>query len=319
MTEPAHPAPPTPPTPGPEGGAADRDGPQRWLIGPEGAPVVVENAEAVLAHLPYFLAGWPTRWAGPADGAQPADIRIEVAAEDAWRVVGNGPGAADFSFDNPYDAANGLAGALIGVLVARRADMVCLHAGAVQIGDGLVVVVGDSFAGKSSVALHLAVLGHRFYGDDRIAVTLSGRPQGLCLGLMPKVRLPLPADCGDVFREFVAGYTAMEGDGMAFLKLWDGEAASFGDTAPVRALVFLERRETPDAPKEDEPGLEPASRADLVRRIVPTAFAPHIDSHALVDGLDRLAGGAGAWRLAFASSRAAAGVLSRHFATGRMT
>ena len=283
--------------------------PDIWLFGPDDAPVLVENGDALLAYLPYFLGGWPFRWHGDAAGAEPAepDVRVMETADGGWRIVSRGPGAADFAFDNPYDAANGLAGALISVHVARRPGLICLHAAAAEIAGALVLLVGDSFAGKSSVALHLAVRGHRFFGDDQIALSLDGMPTATCLGLMPKVRTPLPDDCGDAFREFVEGYTAMEGDGMVYLKLWEGEAGTFGDTAPVRAVVFLDRQDGGVA------ALSPASRADLLRVLVPTAFAPHVASADLVAGLARLADTVELHRLRFSSSRDAAALLSQTF------
>jgi len=281
-----------------------------WWIGPESDPVLVENAEAVMPYLPYYLAGWSIAWAGDAPPRTP-DIRIVEQADGTFQVISSGPGGADFTFDNPYDAANGMAGGLISVYVGRNPRMICLHAGAARIDDGLVVVVGDSFAGKSSVALHLAVLGHRFFGDDQIGVTLDNPSLGLCLGLMPKVRLPLPEDCGDPFREFVEGYSSMQGDDMAYLKLWEGEAGTFGDTAPVRALVFLDRKESGTG--EDGPRLHAASRPELVKTMIRTAFAPHVASQDLLVGLTRLADAADSYHLTFSSSRDAAELLSSEF------
>lgn len=279
----------------------------RWRIGPDDGAVLVENADPLLPYLPYFLGGWDLRWAGADPGGRAADVCVSELADGGFRVASSGPGGADFTFDNPYDAANGLAGALISVYVARRPDAICLHAAAAMVGEGLVILLGGSFAGKSSVALHLAVLGNRFFGDDQISVTLGVPATGLCLGLTPKVRMPLPDDSGEPFREFVEEYTAMEGDGLVYLKLWEREAATFGETAPVRALVFLERGDVGAAE------LLPASRSEVVKSMVGNAFAPHLDSSRLVAGLTRLAGGVALHRLRFSSSHDAAALLSRVF------
>lgn len=286
------------------------DVPNYWWIGPEDASVLVENAEAAMPYLPYYLAGWTIKWAGET-APRPPDVRIVEHEDGTFQVLSFGPGGADFSFDNPYDAANGMAGALISVFVGRDPTMICLHAGAAKIGDGLVIVVGDSFAGKSSVALHLAVLGNRFFGDDQIGVTIENPSRGLCLGLMPKVRLPLPDDCGDAFREFVDGYSSMQGDDMAYLKLWEGEAGEFGETAPVRALVFLDRMDA--AAGAVAPELRSASRPELVKAMIRTAYAAHLDSAVLLAGLTRLADAAEAYHLRFTSSREAAALLSTEF------
>jgi hypothetical protein len=279
-----------------------------WRMGPGDAAVLVAGADPLLPFLPYFLGGWDLRWAGDERGPDiRADVEVVDGGDGSFRVVGHGPGGADFAFDNPYDAANGLAGALIGAFVARTPDTICIHAAAAQVGNGLVVLIGESHAGKSSVALQLAVLGNRFFGDDQVAVRLASPPTGLCLGLMPKVRTPLPADCGEPFREFVEAYTAMEGEGMVYLKLWDREAGSFGERAPVRALVFLDRVDS--GPAE----LGAAGRAELVKAMVETAFAPHLGSAELVAGLTCLAAEADVRRLRFSSSREAAALLSRTY------
>ena len=140
--------------------------PDYWKIGPADAPVIVENAEVVLPYLPYFLVGWDIRWAGKSVVGD-ADVRVEEHADGTFRVISTGPGGADISFDNPYDVANGLAGGLISVHIAREPRSICLNAGAAKIDNGLVIVIGNSLAGQSSVALHLAVLGHRFFETIR--------------------------------------------------------------------------------------------------------------------------------------------------------
>ncbi len=275
-----------------------------WRFGPEDAPIFVENADLLLPYLPYYISGWPFGWAGAGDSP---DVRISEAGAATFRIWSSVLGGTDFAFDNPYDAANGVADALVSIHVARRPDTVCLHAGAALIGSGLVVVIGNSLAGKSSVALHLAVLGHRFFADDQIALTLDSPPVGTCLGLMPKVHMPPPKDCGDAFRDFVDGFTALGGDGVAYLKLWDRESGTFGETAPVRSLILLDRR------IEARCDLVPATGSDLVRTVASTAFAPHIGAAALLRGLAALAEDVELYRLTFSSSREAASLLSARF------
>lgn len=279
-----------------------------WWVGPVDHPILVENAEAVMPYLPYYMAGWPLKWAGPAVEQTP-DIQVIENSGGTYQIVSSDLGGDNFTYDNPYDAANGLAGRLISIFVSRDPRMFCLHAGAARVGDGLVVIIGDFSAKKLSVALHLAVLGNRFFGDHQIGVTLETPPLGVCLGLMPKVGLPLPEDCGDAFREFVEGYSSMQGDDTAYLKLWEGEAGVFLETAPVRAFVFLDQTET------GESHLRPASRPELVKLIERNAFAPHIPSPDLLGSLNWLVGEAEAFQLRFSSSRDAATLLSRTFRT----
>lgn len=285
----------------PAGGTA---APSLWRFGPDSAPVVVRNAEAVLAHLPLFLGGWPPRFAGPGDAPDAApDIDI-VERRDGIDLVTAGVGQRT-PCTGAMEAAGALADALIGAFVARHPAMVCLNAGAALTGAGLVVLVGAALSGKSSVALHLAAAGHRLFGDDRIAIDLAadGSAAALCLGLLPRVRLPLPSDCGARFAEFVEGYTEIQDEAAAWLKPWAGEAATFGETAPLGVLVVLERVEGADAT------LTPLPPPALLRALGESAAMPRSDL------LERLAGAAPGYRLRFGSSRAAAALLAARLAT----
>jgi len=175
---------------------------------------MVRNAELVLPHLTVFIGGWPVHFAGrAADCPTPPDIDLVEREDGGVTVLLNGRCGYSLSFDDEFNAANGLASALIAAYVTRRPEMVCLHASSAAVGAGddaaIAVMLGESFAGKSSTALQMAAAGHRLFGDDRLAVVAddegAGRKpvRGICMGLMPKIRLPLPPDCGPRFQEFV--------------------------------------------------------------------------------------------------------------------
>jgi hypothetical protein len=280
--------------------------PSFWHIGPAHARLTVENADLVLAELPYFIADWPVQWAGDA-ATGTIDVAVHAGTDGDISIVG--PGASSEAYGNSFDAANGLAGALVSAFIARDPGLVCAHAGAAEVAGGLVVVLGESFAGKSSVALQLAAAGHRLFGDDRLAIRTADA-RGVCLGLMPKVRLPLPADAGVRLREFVAAYTELEGDGTAYLKPWSAETARFGDAAPLAALVLLDR--APGATV----ALDRATPSEIVRALIGNVHAPHLGSRDLVARLAELAALVPGYRLRFESSRLAADRLSS-LLTGR--
>ena len=281
--------------------------PSLWAFGPDEAPVSVRNAETLLAQLTVFLGGWPVRRTGEGAGARP-DIDVIERPDGGVTVRVAGPGGNETDCADTFEAANALAGGLIARFVAQSPNRICLHAGAARVGGGLVILLGESLAGKSSVALQLAAAGYRLFGDDRLALeapaAAGAGARGVCLGLMPKLRLPLPADCGARFAEFVDGYTELRDDEVAYLKLWDGEAAGFGEAAPVAALVVLDRRE------EGPTRLEPESRAAMVQALLGNCFAPHVEAARLVGLLGDIVGGCVCHRIRFASSREAAATLS---------
>lgn len=293
------------PASGARRGGADEAGVSPWAFGPPDREIRVANAEILLAQLPIFLGGWPFRRLEKADDRD-MDIHIVERPGKRIEVRLTGAGAVETVFDNEFDAADGLASALVAAFVARQPDMVCLHAGSARFRSGLVVLLGDSLAGKSSVALHLAAAGYRLFGDDRLAVRMGGTggASGLCLGLTPKVRLPLPADCGPRFAEYVESFTEIRNDSVAHLKLWEGEAASFSEQAPIAACVILNR--TRAGPCE----IAPAPRPAMVKALLAQCFAPQIKAQELVPVVTRLASETAGYALAFSSSAEAASLLA---------
>lgn len=276
-----------------------------WAFGPPDTEIRVSNAEILLAQLPIFLGGWPCRRLDDADSAN-MDIEIIGQPDKTIEVSLTGPGALSTVFDSEFDAADGLASALIAAYISRHSDMLCLHAGSAQLRSGLVVMLGDSQAGKSSVALHLAAAGYRLFGDDRLAVVVGNgkATSGLCLGLTPKVRLPLPADCGQRFAEYVDSFTEIRNDAVAYLKLWEGEAAGFLEQSPIAAFVILNRAETGRCT------MAPASRPAIVKALLAQCFAPHINARDLVPAITALAARVAGYELGFSNSSEAASLLA---------
>ncbi len=275
-----------------------------WRLGAEGRPVVVAGPAAapVVAQLGPFLEGWDPRPSLPGDVPD-----IEIGGNAAAGFAVSGAFGAETGFVNEVDAANALAGALVMVEVARDPMLVCLHAGAARIGGGVVGLVGDSGAGKSSVALMLAASGHLLYGDDRLGLRLGGAPQAVAFGLAPKARLPLPPDCGAEYGRFVADRTVLSGAAAAYLRMQPGEQAPRGAAAPLAALVVLARGAA-------EEGLELLSPAAAVRALVPHCYAAGRPAVTLVRDLETLARLVPVLRLAFAESRRAAGRIAAAFA-----
>lgn len=279
-----------------------------WAFGPAGREIRVGNAELLLAHLPIFLNEWPCRRLGDSEAG---DMEIMVVERPNKQMEVNlaGPGALQSVFENDFDAADGLASALIAAFTSRHMGTVCLHAGSSQVGQGLIVLLGDSMAGKSSVALQLASAGYRLFGDDRLAIQIedAGAASGLCLGLTPKVRLPLPDNCGQRYSEYVDAFTEIRDESVAYLKLWEGEAAVFLEQSPIQAFVILNRATSGPC------AVAPATRPAIVKALLAQCFAPQIDAKNLVPALTDLATNIDGYELKFSDSGEAASLLASTF------
>ncbi|MDF1719209.1 MAG: hypothetical protein P1U65_00885 [Minwuia sp.] len=197
-------------------------------------------------------------------------------------------------------AANGLIGTIIGAFVAADPDWICLHAAAVHLSDGgLTVLLGDTMAGKSTLATALAALGQRLWCDDRLPLAATG--DGLALGLRPKLRLPLPGSAPQAVRDLVANRgTAQEGD-MVYLDLSANGQAAFGARLPVTRLIVLDR-----ALAHGAPDLATVPVATMVKHLVPVTFAPHLDPMARLMRLRALAEACSCETLSYGDSFAAA-------------
>lgn len=270
-------------------------------------PIRVSGAAPLVRLLPYYLPDWPRRLGGVAGSA--ADVRVAHEA-GGFRVIEGDPPRAETVCTDAGDATLALLGALIGCFVAQDPRLVCLHAAACLLAPGLVVMVGDAMAGKSTLAAHIAQLGLRLFGDDGIVVRLSreGTDSGVSLAMPYKLRLPLPTDAAEGFEGFVKAHLARRGEGAVQLRLAPERAAAFGETAPLQALVVLERKPGAQAV------LEPAPHGIVVRELIRHGFAPQMPLDEFVRELTALAGRLPAYRLRYGRSAEAAALVAERFA-----
>jgi len=158
-----------------------------------------------------------------------------------------------------HDMATYLLGPVLG-FVLRMRGVTCLHASAVAVGDGAVLVCGAAGAGKSTTAAALRARGHRVLADDVAALDVGGggvtvRPAYPHLRLWP-----------DAVR---ALYGAV--DLPPLTPTWDKrwlDLAAGGEPfpsapLPVHAVYVLAGREDGDAPR-----VEPVPAAEGVLHLV---------------------------------------------------
>jgi hypothetical protein len=263
-------------------------------------PIVARLNAELLPELPFLITGWPWRRLPRARRWQ---ISVAAAA-DGYRVIERrGRTNLESVWSSAPEALASFTGALIAAVLFQKDDAISLHAGSVAFADGAVAVFGASFAGKSSVALHMAAQGGRLLGDDSV---LIAKDRAFSFGLAPKLRLPVPADAGRPFFRFAQARIWRQQSNIAHLHMRRGEAARFGQGAKLRGLVILDRGTGAEAAR-----LVPADRSTTVRALVHHAFAPQMSGAALVPHLASLAARIPAYTLEFSRSRDAARILRR--------
>jgi hypothetical protein len=230
------------------------------------AALLVGHMDVLTPHWPRAPLPVPARAADVVLTRDGGEYRLGVARYDA----------PDYAFDQALAAANGAVGGLIGTLIAQAREAVALHAAAIVTPLGAVVLLGDHNAGKSTLSVALAAMGTGFVADDRVVVV--ERPGGFAvrgLGIVPKLRLPLPDEAPAEFRAYVVAHAAGDEGTMQLVAV--PPAGGFGQDWPLAALVVLERGAL-------APALQPLGQAGLLRRLVTLGFAPHL---AVADRLAR--------------------------------
>lgn len=268
-------------------------------------PVRVDAPQALLDLTLAQAPHWPE--GGSVGASGPVMVRAGTGQDGTVRFTADSYDAPDVVLPPGLLAANGLIGTIIGALVAADPDWICLHAAAVALGPGdeagLTVLLGDSMAGKSTLAMALAHAGARLWCDDRLPLDRAGR--GFALGLRPKLRLPLPETAPAPFATFVNAHDSAREGNMVYLALEPGMQAGFAEVLPVRRLVTLQRQTTPQAPV-----LTASTVGETVKRLVPVTFAPHLEPMARLTRLRELASACTCQHLTYDDSFAAAAFLT---------
>lgn len=201
------------------------------------ATVEVPDCPEFLAALKASAVDWAFR-------------RVESDEIPAARITGSAPSLLVHYADEeplpvtPVAAACSLMVSLAEALVSENPDRLCFHGGAVMFGERLAIFPGRSRAGKSTMIARLAAGGHTVFGDDMLPLDEAG--DGYAMGVAPRLRLPLPACSSPAFRDFVAKHGGAADGRYHYLALPDGGLARRASTAPLGAVVLLDRK--PEGP-----------------------------------------------------------------------
>lgn len=208
------------------------------------ATVEVPDCPDFAAALKASAVDWPFR-------------HVEADTEPAARITKSGSSLLIHYPDEeplpstPVGAACSLMVSLAEALVTENPDRLCFHGGAVLFGERLVIFPSRSRAGKSTMIARLAAAGRTVFGDDILPLDEAGN--GLALGVALRLRLPLPACASAAFRDFVAGHAGAADGRYHYLALPEGRLARRGVTAPLGAIVLLDRRSSGPAEIQSAP------------------------------------------------------------------
>ena len=269
-------------------------------------PVAVDGAPEVIDVLAAITSGWTIR--AVSGTAEPA-IRVD-RRRGRYGISAAGR-RGELRQRTAVSAACSLVVDLIEATADARPDMLCLHAGAVRLGDGLVVFPSRRRAGKSTLIARLASLGAQVFADDVLPlVNRDGTVQAQAFGVASRLRLPLPATLPADFHRWTADHAGPADDWYRYITPAPGRLAPLGTEARIRAFVFLDRSDD-DAP----PSLHRTPRGAALEALLLQNFGIAASSSEILDRLAQLTTTAGCFVLRYGALDPAADLLFESFTT----
>ncbi len=255
------------------------------------APVSILGCDPLLPFLCPPISTWPH---AILETAAPDSVLTLARTQTGYRVETRVHHFTSHDYVDRYEAIAGFFAELYTAFIAANPELLCIHAAALKMGDGLFVFPASGKAGKSTLAVHGAAAGALLFTDDVLAIQ-DDAGLGVSLGVAPRLRLPLPANVTAGFRAFLDDRDVLGNGYGKFVGLRPGEMARFGATAPIAAIVLPERVERGAA------SLEPIGKSDVLRDLMRRNFTQSIDAEAKVSRLLQIAKAGTCYRLRYAT------------------
>ncbi|WP_281859572.1 hypothetical protein [Litoreibacter halocynthiae] len=186
-------------------------------------------------------------------------------------------------------------------------EQFCLHCAAVEMNGGLVIFPSIQKAGKSTLVAELAMKGYRIYCDDVLPIDPENT-YGIAMGILPRLRLPLPQSLSKNHLKFVNSRIGLSDRFAAYIDLQDTELAVFGASAPIRAIILLQRQ-TEAVPAK----LSKAGSAQSIAKLIDQNFARHLSPTRIFDSMLSIVENSELRSLEFSDVEEAANLIAQEF------
>ena len=238
-------------------------------------PVAFINCDTLYPYAFTILRDWGFEKIDPRDEKSPVITieKTEAGFERRSRWL-----SKPAIFSNPVDAVCDLVVDLIHAYVADNKGLLCLHCAAVEFEQGLVVFPNTYRAGKSTLSLKLVSCGAQLFTDDVLPITSHG-DEGMALGILPRLRLPLPNDLQQNFVDFLQDRAGPQNKRYLYVKLNPDEQAPLRTIAPIKGITILQRN------RNAEPKLLEVKKSIVVKDMILRNFARQNPGLEIVDRL----------------------------------
>ena len=266
-------------------------------------PVRLVGCENLLPLMQTIIASWPCAVAEISPDTPPL-IEIRHADDGRYRIGASWLEQPMIEYDDVCAVCSFIIDLVRG-WIDSNPDFLCMHCGAAEFGGSLVVFPSVSRAGKSTLIARLAAGGIRAYADDLLPLTAQG--EGMSLGILPRLRLPLPVKAGTRLFSFVGQNEGPSNDRYRYVRMSPQMLAPFGSLCPIGAFVLLERK------IEGGARLERATRAEAMQHLVRQNFMRDGAAASIFSTLRTLIDSKPCLRLSFSDLDEAVEILSRAF------
>jgi len=272
------------------------------------APVFLDGCAELLPLIYRAMPQWPCTV--DREGTTEPCIRVRCVAGAAlaprYHVDARAGSQTEQNW-NPVSAVCQIIADLAWEIVRADESLFCLHCAAVEFGGRLVLFPDDHQAGKSTLTAVLGQRGHVVFSDDVLPVAIGpdGQIEGLANGILPRVRLPLPAELSPGFRAWAEGNPGPANRQYKYLDI--PRLAPQGRRLPIGAIVRLDRRDGAATM------LQPLARGEAFESVVGRNFARETHAGRILTAFEALARQARLHRLSYASAEDAADLLAGTF------
>jgi hypothetical protein len=257
--------------------------------------IAFTDCEDVLADLPTIFQGWKIQLHSRI-GKPNLHAHVVKMANGRYRWHSNNmPRPEAWDSEPPTSAMDVICDVhdvLFDWFLKDNPRHLCLHAAAVRMGRGLVCFPSVHKAGKSTLCVALAAVGQTVYSDDVLPIE-PRENSGVAMGIMPRLRLPLPANLDRSLRDFIADRKGPADRDWLYVKLRGAEVSPLGQQAPITALVFLDRK------RQSRAQLKPVDKSEMLRELILQNFADQIPPVSIMDRLLAMTKNAQCSRLQF--------------------
>jgi len=282
--------------------------PDRWFAAPGlTGPLCCIDANDVISTLEGIMLGWRLEELDPQMPAHETVLSVRRAGA-GWLIASTKLGE-EIWFDEPVSAACAIVARLLQLRMLEERNLLCLHAAAVEVEGGLVVMPCRYRAGKSLLAAAFAATGRRIFNDDVVMLDPASR-EAVAPGIAPRLRHPLPAGLDVATGEFIERHRGASDRHYLYLDLPDTLMARQGERAAIRAFVLLDRRESGAAK------LARVGSGDLLRQLIWQNFARAGTPERILETLAGQVEAADCLQLTYSSLTEARQLLSDHFSVG---